>query len=88
MSYPESTSFHLVAPLYDAVMRDVPYKHWVKYLRKILHLRNSKPKSVLDLACGTGSVSEIFALDNLKVTGVDLSVEMIRIAKEKANKKK
>ncbi|MEP6754811.1 MAG: class I SAM-dependent methyltransferase [Chthonomonadales bacterium] len=88
MSNSEPTSFLSVAPLYDTIMRDVPYKHWVRYLRRILHVRNLKPQSVLDLACGTGSVSCILAEDKLQVTGVDLSGAMIDVARAKAEKKK
>ena len=88
MSNSESTSFRLVAPLYDTIMRDVPYRHWVRYLRKILNVRGIAPTSVLDLACGTGSVSCILAEDDLDVVGVDLSPAMIEVARTKAAKKK
>src|SRR5437588_1882722 len=78
------TSFIAVAPHYDRLMADVPYRAWVKYLHQLLELRNLKPRRILDLACGTGSVSEILARDGYEVVGVDLSAPMIQEARKKA----
>jgi len=45
-----------------------------------------KPKSILDVACGTGSHALIFAKKGYKVTGIDISEVMIEQAKKKAEK--
>lgn len=42
-----------------------------------------KPSSVLDIACGTGSLIGELARRNLRVAGSDISPEMIRVSKEK-----
>ena len=39
---------------------------------------------VLDLACGTGNMSILFARDNYQVTGVDRSSGMLEVARQKA----
>jgi ubiquinone/menaquinone biosynthesis C-methylase UbiE len=67
-------------------MRGVPYRHWVRYIESLLRNRKQKPRRVLDLACGTGNVSEILA-ERYKVVGVDLSEPMIVEARRKAEKK-
>jgi ubiquinone/menaquinone biosynthesis C-methylase UbiE len=45
-------------------------------------------KKVLDLGCGTGFYSLWFSEKGAKVLGIDSSEEMIKIAKEKASRKK
>jgi SAM-dependent methyltransferase len=85
--YPSSESFKLVAAHYDHLMRDVPYKAWVRYLHELLAARRHAPKRVLDLACGTGTVSELLHREGFDVTGVDLSADMISEARRKAAKR-
>jgi ubiquinone/menaquinone biosynthesis C-methylase UbiE len=87
MDTPESPSFQLVAPHYDTIMRDVPYKEWMRYLARLLKHREHTGKRVLDLACGTGSVSELFTASGYEVVGVDLSEGMIAEARRKAARK-
>ncbi|MDX2414997.1 MAG: class I SAM-dependent methyltransferase [Bacteroidales bacterium] len=43
---------------------------------------------VVDIACGTGSLSMAMALVSLDVKGIDLSEDMIKFASENADKKK
>jgi demethylmenaquinone methyltransferase/2-methoxy-6-polyprenyl-1,4-benzoquinol methylase len=43
----------------------------------------TKGKHILDIACGTGVLFPDYLLRGVKVTGVDISPEMVRIAKEK-----
>jgi len=84
-TYPQFTA---IAPHYDALMRGVPYRQWVRYLDQLLQMRGVKPRRVLDLACGTGAVSEILEASGYDVTGVDLSEQMIESARQKAEKKR
>ncbi|HEX2948415.1 MAG TPA: class I SAM-dependent methyltransferase [Armatimonadota bacterium] len=89
MSYDDLTyanQFNDIAPYYDEVMSVVPYKHWVQYLRKLFKHYGWKPKSILDIATGTGSVALLLAEEGYDVTGVDLSAQMIEIARIKAAK--
>ncbi len=46
-----------------------------------------KPESVLDIACGTGNYTVVFAKQGYKATGIDISDEMLRIAREKTGGK-
>ncbi len=80
----EPTQFIDVAEYYDALMAGVPYRKWVDYLEEILARLNYKPQSVLDIACGTGTVDEILSDRGYSVTGVDLSEDMIAVARQKA----
>jgi ubiquinone/menaquinone biosynthesis C-methylase UbiE len=77
--------FAAVAPLYDLLMHDVPYSAWIEYLRKLLAARNASPRHVLDLACGTGNVTELLHADGYAMFGVDIAAGMIAEARRKAS---
>jgi 2-polyprenyl-3-methyl-5-hydroxy-6-metoxy-1,4-benzoquinol methylase len=78
--------FTNIAEYYDALMAGVPYRLWVDYLQAILRRLEYAPRTVLDIACGTGTVDEMMASMGYIVTGVDLSAEMIEVAQRKAAK--
>lgn len=76
--------FDDIAPYYDEVMSVVPYRQWVHYLKKLFKRFGWKPKRILDLATGTGTVALLLAQEGYNVTGVDISSRMIDIARLKA----
>ncbi|HZP81630.1 MAG TPA: class I SAM-dependent methyltransferase, partial [Chthonomonadaceae bacterium] len=80
----DRAQFVAVAPLYDALMTGVPYRDWVRYLHTLLDERHAHPRQILDLACGTGNVSELLAAEGYSVTGVDIAPAMIAEAQRKA----
>jgi SAM-dependent methyltransferase len=61
----------------------VDYEATVIFYLQILHREGVKPRTVVDLACGTGSVTEILARKGYDVTGVDMSEEMLTEAMAK-----
>lgn len=79
------TSF---AENYDLLMQDVDYKKRTEYLLSLFKKYSKKPTLMLDLACGTGSFSNEFAKSGIQVIGVDISPEMLNIAREKSEKEK
>jgi ubiquinone/menaquinone biosynthesis C-methylase UbiE len=83
----DDAAFVEVAPLYDMLMTGVPYAEWIVYLRNLLDERKARPRHVLDLACGTGNVSELLTQEGYKVTGVDIAPGMIAQARRKADLK-
>ncbi len=80
---PENAAFGPVAPYYDALMAGVPYRFWVDYLERLWALHDRKPHEVLDLACGTGTVSRLLVPRGYAVTGVDLSAGMLDVARRR-----
>lgn len=73
------------ASIYDDIMGAVPYNLWYDYLHEIMDFyKLKKADKVLDLACGTGNMSILFAENNYQVTGIDLSSQMLEVAREKA----
>jgi ubiquinone/menaquinone biosynthesis C-methylase UbiE len=54
------------------------------YLQDILRRFRFRPKRILDLACGTGTLAIAMALEGYQVVGVDRSAAMLREAEKKA----
>ncbi len=79
-----SKQFDDIAVFYDKLMAGVPYSAWTDYIQRIVKKFGRKPQWVLDLCCGTGSVSILLAKKGYHVVGVDISSEMIAVAREKA----
>ena len=86
-SRPDPRQFAQVAPVYDLLMHDVPYGVWIEYLQQLLALHNARPRRVLDLACGTGNVTELLSAQGFTVIGVDIAEDMIAEARRKASEK-
>ena len=76
-------AYHALAVSYDRLTNDVDYEATVAFYNEILKREGLKPRTAVDLACGTGSVTAILARQGLDVTGVDLSEEMLTVAMEK-----
>ncbi|CEG27940.1 class I SAM-dependent DNA methyltransferase [Bacillus sp. B-jedd] len=80
-------SYRHFAYLYDQLMEDAPYDEWVSFALDNWEKHGSGgEKSFLDLGCGTGEISLRLAENGFRVTGVDLSPDMLSIAREKAEK--
>lgn len=77
------SSYRFLAGCYDRLTYDVDYAAWADYIEKHF-ARNPLPgKTVLDLACGTGSLTRQLALRGYELIGVDQSPEMLAEAAEK-----
>lgn len=76
------TGYGPLARRYDALTRDVDYGAWADYLERHFG-RAGDIRSVVDLACGTGSLTVLLARRGYAVTGVDLSPDMLAIAADK-----
>lgn len=72
------------AQLYDALMDDVDYDAWAAYLLELGGCNPLEAPRVADIACGTGSITLRLAKAGCRVTGVDLSEDMLRVAQQKA----
>lgn len=70
-------AYHALAASYDRLTNDVDYKATVEFYMEILRREGVTPRTVADLACGTGSVTEILAKMGYPVIGIDMSEEML-----------
>ncbi|WP_367565770.1 class I SAM-dependent methyltransferase [Lacrimispora sp.] len=74
------TSF---AQVYDMFMDNIPYKEWCEYVTGLLQEYGIKDGLILDLGCGTGSLTELLAEEDYDMIGVDNSEDMLQTAMEK-----
>ena len=74
--------YDLLAPFYDSINSDIDYKCWADFIEEILKKEmKSRPELVLDLGCGTGRMTLELASRGYDMTGVDLSPEMLDVAR-------
>ena len=64
------------AEVYDLFMDNVPYEEWSVYLQQLLKENGVEDGLVLDLGCGTGTLTELLAAQGYDMIGVDASEEM------------
>lgn len=74
------------ALLYDELMNDIDYKSWYDYIKEIFKKYNKKPKTILEMACGTGNLTEYFCEDGYNITAFDISEDMLSITYNKLDK--
>ncbi len=80
-------AYHALAASYDRLTNDVDYNKIVDFYYAILDREGVRPRSAVDLACGTGSVALILAEKGYRVTGVDISEEMLTVACQRAQER-
>lgn len=82
------------ASVYDTFMDETPYEEWAKFLHQLIKeygisqpVRDDSEKNlVLDLGCGTGTLTELLYRKGYDMIGVDFSQEMLNIAMNKKEK--
>lgn len=73
------------AEVYDEFMDNIPYDEWHSYLYGLLKEYGVTSGIVVDLACGTGSMTCRLENDGYDMIGVDLSEDMLDIARQKCS---
>ena len=75
-------SYQGLAAYYDRLMQ-TDYAARADYLLSLFKLHGAAPRSLLDLACGSGQLTAELAARGLDMTGVDASAEMLSLATER-----
>ena len=76
-------SYESFARVYDLFMDNIPYEEWCGYLHTLLEKYDVTDGLVLELGCGTGTMTELLADCGYDMIGVDNSADMLEIALEK-----
>ena len=76
-------SYAYFSKFYDTLTSNIPYRTRGEYFHAILKQNPPPGPILLDLACGTGSLSEVMASLSYDVIGVDSSEEMLMEAMNK-----
>ena len=77
------THIQSLRKVYDLFMDNIPYEEWGAYLKGLLHENGVDDGLVLELGCGTGTMTEILAEAGYDMIGVDQSEEMLEEAARK-----
>ncbi len=72
-----------LAEYYDRLTGDVGYSRWADYVERHFRRLKRPVRSVVELACGTGSLTSILASRGYQMTAVDLSPDMLSVAAQK-----
>ena len=71
------------ARVYDLFMDNIDYEKWADYIQKHLEEQGIRDGLVLELGCGTGTMTGLLAQKGYDMIGVDNSEEMLAEAMEK-----
>lgn len=77
------SSYETFAKFYDSLTENVNYEVRNDYVSNFFSRYNENGKKILDLACGTGTMTKFFVDKGYSVIGIDLSSDMLTVAKEK-----
>lgn len=77
------SQYEALAVSYDRLTEDVPYEEMLSFSEALLGQTGAKPKSVLDLGCGSGSMAYLLAKKGYRVFGLDVSEDMLTQAWDK-----
>ena len=88
---PESMNkkeYSKLAEYYDLTHKSYDYSSQCDLIEKLFkkHFKHGRVKSLLDIGCGTGNQSIIFAKKGYNVIGIDNSTEMLTVAKKKISR--
>ncbi|MBR1842418.1 MAG: class I SAM-dependent methyltransferase [Oscillospiraceae bacterium] len=72
-----------LAPFYDELTRDVPYSAFADLYEEVFAEYGISAYTILDLGCGTGTLTCILAERGHEMIGTDYSEEMLSEAQEK-----
>lgn len=70
-------SYQTLSAYYDRFTEDVGYDRWAEFFDALFAREGMQPKLILDLACGTGSLTRLLAQRGYDMIGVDASPEML-----------
>jgi SAM-dependent methyltransferase len=77
------SNFKLYSEYYDLLYKDKDYEGEVEYIDKLIKKYQPEAKNIIDFGCGTGNHDKFLSEKGYSVLGVDLSENMIELAKDK-----
>ena len=76
--------YDLLSRVYDSINSDIDYKAWADFIEKTVEKNaDGRPELVLDLGCGTGGITAVLADKGYDMIGLDISPDMLNIARER-----
>ena len=78
---------NIYSQYYDLLYSDKNYAGEVDYIIKLIKENSNEAKTLLDMGSGTGKHAELFCNNGYIVHGIDLSEDMLKIAKNRIKDK-
>ncbi len=78
------TTFRELAKYYDIIYKDKEYDREADFVEECFK-RYLAPKRILEVGCGSGNYTRIFSARGYEVTGIDISEEMLDVARSKCD---
>ena len=78
-----ASPYSKLALIYDDIMSHVDYRRWAQYISAIIERYNKETNTILDIACGTGSLLLELYREKYQLIGFDFSFDMVKKAREK-----
>lgn len=78
------TSYEALAGAYDELTQDVDYARRADFVEKLFRRSRIGVRTVLDLACGTGTMAALLTARGYELIAVDASESMLMQARSKA----
>ena len=78
-----STSYNNFSYVYDKFMDNIPYGEWCTYLNRLFQKYQTDTGSLVELGCGTATMTLLMAQHGFQMTGIDNSPDMLSMASEK-----
>lgn len=84
----KNNGYEVLANVYDGLNRDIDYSEWADFLEEIFRRYSDKKiSSIVDLGCGTGSMTLELAKRKYDMIGIDNSPDMLVVARTRDFKK-
>ena len=75
--------YSVISRYYELLNSEVDYEAFADFLTKIIKEKGiAEPELALDLACGTGKMTRLLADRGFDMTGIDLSSDMLMVARQ------
>ncbi|NLM25908.1 MAG: class I SAM-dependent methyltransferase [Firmicutes bacterium] len=78
------SAYTYLAKFYDLLM-ELDYQEWAQYLINTWEKFGQRQPKILDLACGTGTLTLLLAQKGYQIAGLDISKQMLAEAERKAS---
>lgn len=72
------------ASVYDVMQYDVDYERWIEEIKNRVTNHNTSARTMLELACGTGTIGIGLSKKGFNVEALDISEDMLTVAQAKA----
>jgi len=76
-------AFGPLAPVYDKFTSDIRYEDFADFYERVFTARGKTVKTLLDVGCGTGTLTAMMAQRGYEMVAADSSSDMLCIAQEK-----